>query len=143
MSPTTLGMRKNILKAFWDYMKRTKKCPVKENIINNVSYHGVSTNYNLIRKLPSEQQLEEMEKKIMKKKDHFVRLRNLMIFRVLKGSGIRESELAGLDMSDLLIDEEMPYIMVLGKGKYREMEKRIVYLTGDAANAIRAWLEKR
>lgn len=72
-----------------------------------------------------------------------MRIRNIMILRLLKGTGIRESELAGLDMSDLYLDEEMPYIRVMGKGKYREMEMRTVYLTGDARNAIKEWLIER
>ena len=143
MSPTTLETRKNIFSSFWRYLKRTKKCPVQENIIADVSYKGISSNNNLIKKLPSEEQLRAMEEKIIKKKDSFVRVRNLIVLRVLKGTGIRVSELAGLEMSDLYLDEEMPYIKIIGKGKYRTQEARIVYLTGDATNAIKEWLEFR
>ena len=88
-------------------------------------------------------QLKNMEEKIMKKSDGFVRIRNLIVLRVLKGTGLRESELAGLNISDLYLDEEMPYIKIIGKGTYREIEARMVYLTGDAANAIKEWLEYR
>ena len=84
-----------------------------------------------------------MEEKIMRKNDEFVRIRNLIILRVLKGTGLRESELAGLNISDLYLDEEMPYIKIIGKGTYREIEARMVYLTGDAASAIKEWLEYR
>ena len=84
-----------------------------------------------------------MEEKIMRKNDEFVRIRNLNILRVLKGTGLRESELAGLNISDLYLDEEMPYIKIIGKGTYREIEARMVYLTGDAASAIKEWLEYR
>lgn len=76
-------------------------------------------------------------------KDIPVRNRNIAIFRVLRGTGIRESELAGLDLSDLHLDEEMPYITILGKGVYREMQNRTVYLTGSALKALREWLEYR
>lgn len=143
MSPTTLETRKNIFSSFWKYLKRTKACPVKENIIADVSYKGISSSNNLIKKLPSETQLKNMEEKIMKKNDEFVRIRNLIILRVLKGTGLRESELAGLNISDLYLDEEMPYIKIIGKGTYREIEARTVYLTGDAASAIREWSEYR
>lgn len=143
MSPTTLETRKQIFSSFWKYLERTNKCPVKTNIIKDVSYKGISSGNNLIRKLPTEKQLEDMEEKIMKKKDYFIRTRNLMIFRLLKGTGLRESELAGLDLSDLFLDEDMPYITILGKGKYRTREARIVYLTGSAANAIKGWLKYR
>ena len=84
-----------------------------------------------------------MEEKIMWKKDIPVRNRNIAIFRVLRGTGIRESELAGLDLSDLHLDEEMPYITILGKGVYREMQNRTVYLSGSALKAIKEWLEYR
>lgn len=52
----------------------------------------------------------------MKKNDEFIRVRNLIILRVLKGTGLRESELAGLNINDLYIDENMPYIKIIGKG---------------------------
>ncbi len=143
MSPTTLETRKNIFSSFWRYLKRIKNCCVNDNIIADVSYKGISSNNNLIRKLPTDEQLKAMEEKISKKKDHFVRKRNLIILRVLKGTGLRASELAGLSISDLHLDEEMPYITIIGKGKYRILEARIVYLTGDAKNAIKEWLEIR
>ena len=87
----------------------------------------------------------------MWKKDECVRNRNIAIFRVLRGTGIRESELAGLDLSDLHLDEnsecidlnDMSHIMVLPKGYQRETEKRPVYLTGSALKALREWLEYR
>lgn len=143
MSPTTLETRKNIFSSFWKYLKRTKKCPVKENIIADVSYKGISSNNNLIAKFPSETQLKNMEEKIMKKKDEFIRVRNLIILRVLKGTGLRESELAGLNISDLYLEVDMPCIKTIRKGKFREREAKTVYLTGDATTAIKEWLEYR
>lgn len=143
MSPTTLETRKNIFSSFWKYLKRSNKCPVKQNIIESVIYKGISSNNNLVKKLPSEEQLRAMEEKIVKKPDEFVRTRNLVILRVLKGSGIREAELAGLDISDVFLNEDMPYIKIIGKGKYREIEARQVFLTGDATDAIVEWIEYR
>ena len=143
MSPTTLETRKNIFSSFWKYLKRSNKCPVKQNIIESVTYKGISSNNNLVKKLPSEEQLRAMEEKIAKKLDEFIRTRNLIILRVLKGSGIREAELAGLDISDVFLDEDMPYIKIIGKGKYREIEARQVFLTGDATEAVKEWLEYR
>ena len=84
-----------------------------------------------------------MEEKILWKKDESVRNKNIAIFRLLKGTGLRESEVAGLDLSDLYLDEDMPYITILGKGKYRPQESRMVYLTGSALRALREWLDYR
>lgn len=111
--------------------------------LKEVTYKGIPSGNNLTKKLPTEKQLNDMEEKIMWKKDIPVRNRNIAIFRVLRGTGIRESELAGLDLSDLHLDEEMPYITILGKGVYREMQNRTVYLSGSALKAIKEWLEYR
>ena len=145
LSPTTLETRKNIIRSFLSnvgYYKESTIGDIKE-FFKRVKYKGISSSNNLIKKLPSETQLKNMEEKIMRKNDEFVRIRNLNILRVLKGTGLRESELAGLNISDLYLDEEMPYIKIIGKGTYREIEARMVYLTGDAARAIKEWLEYR
>lgn len=143
MSPTTLETRKHMISSFWDYMSRVKGTEIKDKFFKDVTYKGIPSGNNLTKKLPTEKQLNDMEEKIMWKKDIPVRNRNIAIFRVLRGTGIRESELAGLDLSDLHLDEDMPYITILGKGVYREMQNRIVYLSGTALKAIREWLEYR
>lgn len=143
ISPTTLETRKNIIRSFWNYISRVKGTEIPDKFFDDVNYKGISSGNNLIKKFPTELQLKDMEEKIMWKKDIPVRNRNITIFRVLRGTGIRESELAGLDLSDLHLDEDMPYITILGKGVYREMQNRIVYLSGTALKAIREWLEYR
>lgn len=143
MSPTTLETRKHIISSFWDYMSRVKGTEIKDGFFKDVNYKGIPSGNNLTKKLPTEKQLNDMEEKIMWKKDIPVRNRNITIFRVLRGTGIRESELAGLDLSNLHLDEEIPYITILGKGVYREMQNRMVYLSGSALKAIREWLEYR
>lgn len=149
MSPTTTETRKNIIKSFIQDIYSYRECLLRE-VYNNIEdfykmikYKGIPSGNNLTKKLPTEKQLNDMEEKIMWKKDVPVRNRNIAIFRVLRGTGIRESELAGLDLSDLHLNEEMPYITILGKGVYREMQNRTVYLSGSALKAIREWLEYR
>ena len=149
MSPTTTETRKNIIKSFIQDIYSYRECLLRE-VYNNIEdfykmikYKGIPSGNNLTKKLPTEKQLNDMEEKIMWKKDIPVRNRNIAIFRVLRGTGIRESELAGLDLSDLHLDEEMPYITILGKGVYREMQNRTVYLSGSALKAIREWIEYR
>ena len=101
MSPTTLETRKHIISSFWDYMSRVKGTEIKDGFFKDVTYKGIPSGNNLTKKLPTEKQLNDMEEKIMWKKDISVRNRNIAIFRVLRGTGIRESELAGLDLTDL------------------------------------------
>ena len=149
MSPTTTETRKNIIKSFIQDIYSYRDCLLREvyskieDFYKMIKYKGIPSGNNLTKKLPTEKQLNDMEEKIMWKKDIPVRNRNITIFRVLRGTGIRESELAGLDLSDLHLDEEMPYITILGKGVYREMQNRTVYLSGSALKALREWLEYR
>ena len=149
MSPTTTETRKNIIKSFIQDIYSYRECLLREVYSNiedfykMIKYKGIPSGNNLTKKLPTEKQLNDMEEKIMWKKDIPVRNRNIAIFRVLRGTGIRESELAGLDLSDLHLNEEMPYITILGKGVYREMQNRTVYLSGSALKALNEWLEYR
>lgn len=143
MSPTTLETRKNIIRSFWNYISRVKGTEISNKFFDDVTYRGISFGSNLIKKLPTERQLKDMEERILWKKEETVKNRNIAIFNILKGTGLRESELAGLDLSDLYLDEDMPYITILGKGKYREAESRIVYLTNGACKALLDWLEYR
>lgn len=149
MSPTTTETRKNIIKSFIQDIYSYRDCLLREvyskieDFYKMIKYKGIPSGNNVTKKLPTEKQLNDMEEKIMWKKDIPVRNRNITIFRVLRGTGIRESELAGLDLSDLHLDEEMPYITILGKGVYREMQNRTVYLSGSALKALNEWLKYR
>ena len=145
MSPSTLQIRKNIFKSFWGKMVGTMKVPVNTNVINDISYKGISYNQNnVLLKLPSQEDIDEMIDRIKWKKDDFVRERNLTVMSLLMGTGLRESELAGLDMSDLFLDEENPYIKIIGKGQLREQESRIVFLSEEeTVDSLRHWLDIR
>lgn len=151
LSKTTLNTRKHIFGSFWEYLVDTNKCPVEKNIMLSIKYKGKCSNNNLIRKFPSEEQLDKMEESIMKKHDDLVRIRNLSVLKVLKGTGIRESELAGLDLEDLYLDkksynfigEMMPCIRIVPKGSYDKDESRVVYITGSAIESLKEWLDYR
>lgn len=144
MSPTTLETRKNIIRSFWNYISRVKGSNIAKDFFDDVTYSGISSSdNNLVKKLPSNEQIKQLEEKISNKTDDFLRIRNLSIVRLLKGSGLRESELVGLELKDLFLNEDIPYVKTVRKGKYREMEARNVFLTNDAKEAIVEWLEVR
>lgn len=145
MSPTTLQTRKNIFNSFWNKMVGTTKVPVCTNVVNDVTYKGIGYNQNnLLLKLPSQENIDEMIERIKWKKDDFVRERNLVVINLLMGTGLRESELAGLDLTDLYLEEENPYIKIIGKGVYREQESRIVFLSEEeTVESIKYWLTIR
>lgn len=144
-SLTTLSMRKHVLESFWRYLISLSDSPIRSNVAKDAAWKGIKEDNSSIstRKMATEEQIEKMMKNIAKKKDPFIRERNEIILRVLKGTGIRESELAGLDRNDVYIygdeRESRPFIKVLGKGKYRQQEARLVLLTGDATSAFVEW----
>lgn len=145
MSPTSLNTRKNIFKSFWNKMIDTKKVPVDTNVVKGVTYTGISYNQNnILLKLPLQEDIDEMIERIKWKKDIFVRERNLVVLYLLMDTGLRVSELAGLDISDIYLDEENPYIKIIGKGNFREESSRIVFLSEDrTVENIKHWLDIR
>ena len=143
---TTLQTKKNQLGSFWEYLLQEKY--VEKNIIHSIKseeFKPAKTNRRKMTKMPIYEDIVDMIEKINKKKDEFIRIRNLIILRVLKGTGLRESELAGLDMDNVFLNEEHPYILVISKGTYDYTDdgKDIVYLTKDATVAIKEWFEYR
>jgi integrase/recombinase XerC len=64
-------------------------------------------------------------------------LRDRAVLEVLYGSGLRVSELAGLDLGD--VDLDRAEVRVLGKGR----KERLVPLGGKSVEALRAWLAVR
>ena len=138
ISPSTMMVKKNILGSFWEYM--VKNDYVRKNIIHNIPKQKFKVKKKNNAKVPLP---EDMIEKIKKKKDDFVRERNLVIVRVLKGTGLRESELAGLDLQDLYLEDSRPYITVMGKGVYYTQDAESVLVSKDAKLAFEEWLKIR
>ncbi len=70
-------------------------------------------------------------------REESLRLRDRAILELLYGAGLRVSELAGLTLSALELDERRA--RVLGKGR----KERLAPFGGPALEALRAWLEVR
>lgn len=141
LKPSTIETKKNILSGFWSNL-------VDEEIVNKNIIHSIpKTKFKIKKKnnakVPLPEDMIEMIEKIKRKKDEFVRERNLAIVRVLKGTGLRVSELAGLNLSDLHLDCDHPYITVMGKGVYYEEDADPVLVSKDAKLAIEKWLKIR
>lgn len=146
---TTTEVHKQQLRSFWKHLVSIHDCPVTRNIVEDVRYQGAKYD-NKVAKYATDQQLYSMEQNVEKKKNDFLRIRNLAVLRVIKGTGIRESELCGLDLEDVFLHGDSdnkkidPFIVVLSKGKYRkERDSRHVYLTKDAINAITEYIDVR
>lgn len=143
---TTLQTKRNFLGSFWEYLVREKY--VSQNVIHDAKseqFKPAKTNRKKLLKMPSQQDIDAMMRKMESKNDLFIKKRNPIVVRVLRGTGLRESELAGMDMEDLFLNKEAPYILVISKGSYQydDEGKDIVYLTRDATNALREWIDFR
>jgi len=68
--------------------------------------------------------------------DEARRLRDRAVLELLYGSGLRVSELCGIDIDDLALDQG--HVRVLGKGN----KERIVPLSAPAVEALKAWLQE-
>lgn len=140
-SPSTINTKKNVLSSFWSHLVDEGICD--KNIIHSIPKSKFKIKKKNNAKVPLPEDMMEMMEKIKKKKDDFVRERNLMIVRVLKGTGLRESELAGLDLKDLYLDDSKPYITVMGKGVYYTQDAESVLVSKDAKLAFEEWLDIR
>jgi site-specific recombinase XerC len=80
---------------------------------------------------------------ILNIRNEFERLRNFAIVKLFMGSGIRVSELIGLDLNDLYFDCNEPYVTILSKGEQDEEFKEEVPVNESAVKAVREYLEVR
>lgn len=141
ISPSTINTKKNVLSSFWSHLVDEGVC--NKNIIHSIPKSKFKIKKKNNAKVPLPEDMMEMIEKIKRKKDDFVRERNLVIVRVLKGTGLRESELAGLDLNDLHLEDNKPYIAVMGKGVYYTQDAEPVLISKDAKSALEEWLEIR
>ena len=118
-------------------------CTKKNNIIRHIPSHlykSEVTQKEVI--VPTDEQVEEF---ICNLNDgngnEFNIIRNIAIVKLIMGSGIRSEELINLDMKDLYLDEERPYIMVLGKGKIEQYDK--VFISQEAKQYVEDYLKQR
>lgn len=141
ISPSTINTKKNVMSSFWSHLVDEGICD--KNIIHSIPKSKFKIKKKNNAKVPLPEDMMEMIEKIKQKKDDFVRERNLVIVRVLKGTGLRESELAGLDITDLHLEDNKPYITVMGKGVYYTQDAEPVLVSKDARQAFEEWLKIR
>lgn len=140
-SLSTVNTKKAILGGFWTYLVNTEV--TNRNIVHSIpksKYKEEAT--RKVVEIPTEDQLDSFIQNLMiGNNNEFNIQRNLTIVHLFIGSGIRAEELIGLDMSDLYLEEDRPYIMVMGKGK-RHVKDR-VYITDQAADYLDEYIDFR
>lgn len=125
----TVNRKISSLKAFYKYVLRTGR-------INNNPAEMIQT-LKAEKHMPTFLSVDEVLELLKSKNDQSVLgLRNRAMLEIFYSSGLRLSELAGLDLID--IDFNQKLVKVRGKGR----KERIVPIGGPALNAIKEYLEK-
>ena len=86
---------------------------IERNIMSKVCID--KPKYKPIR-FASMEDKDNLIKQLKEMKNEFDRVRNIAVVELLMGSGVRVEELAGLNVDDLHLDEDVPYIYVTRKG---------------------------
>lgn len=117
---SSITTQKAIISSFWTYLESRRVC--ESNIVYKVPkklYKVEKSNIDTTVKIPTQEELDRFERNVKRIPNKFTSCRNLTIIKLFCGSGIRSEELIGLDMKDVFLEVESPYIMVWGKGKSR------------------------
>jgi site-specific recombinase XerD len=130
MKPASIARPIRALNSFFDWL-------VESNV--------VPTNPTQVSRLPKEtkrppKSLSEQEMYRLRRAVHKGRnARDIAVFEMLAGTGLRVSEVCHLELSDVTISERKGIVRVHGKGgKYRE-----VPLNAEVRKSLRAYLDER
>lgn len=133
--------KKNVFSAFWNYMFLNKY--VEDNIIRHIPGHLFKSEVTQKEvEVPTDEQIESFICNINDGNgNEFNIIRNLTIVKLFMGSGIRSEELINIDIKDLYLDKDKPYVMILGKGKIEQYDK--VFISPEARDYIKDYLKIR
>ncbi|MBN1550164.1 tyrosine recombinase XerC, partial [bacterium] len=126
---STIERKLAALRSFFHYLKQTGL--LSENPVKHILMPRKQ------RKLPVFLTIDETERLLESPQpiNELKLVRNLAIAEMLYGTGVRVSELVGLNLSD--VDFEMEEIRVLGKGG----KERLIPVTKPALGILRKYLE--
>lgn len=137
---STIDTKKNALGSFWTYLSTHHY--VYDNIVRLIPggrFSVETSNEERVVTVPTDTELEEFLVRLNDGNgNEFNIIRNMSIVKLIMGSGIRSEELINLDICDLCLEEENPYIMVLGKGKQNKKDK--VYISDNARDYLMEYL---
>lgn len=139
---TTLVTIKKRLSSFWTYL--CDEYTGFKNIFKAMQKGKFEIVIDKEGKTPSDDELDALlERLANESKGSFMKVRNVAIVRLLADSGLRISELVGMDIDDIYLDNDDPYIMVLRKGYIKEGNKKKVKLFSSTIPYLKQWIEIR
>jgi integrase/recombinase XerD len=134
LSDNTVGARHRALRALYKFM-------LTDEIITTNPMADIPVPQIREERVPQALEQEQIDAMVRgcRPKSTLIGSRDRALVTLISSSGIRASECLGLTESDLHLDEEQPYVTVLGKGnKFREAA-----CSYEAAAAIAAYLRQR
>lgn len=128
-APSSIERRVSAIKGFHRFL-------VRENITGKNPSDALRLP-NVPDTLPDVLSIEQVERMLAGPfEDDAIGLRNRAILEVLYGCGLRVSELTGLDLGSIMLEEG--FLRVVGKGS----KERVAPIAGTADAALRAYLER-
>lgn len=139
---STINSKIKQLKSFFKYLSYNDY--IDKDYIQGISktkfkYNNTQQVKEL--KLPRRAEINELIRTIKQKnKREFNKERDVTIVETFLNTGLRLSELVGLNKDDLFLDVDKPYLKVVGKGSYIEEEAEKVYLNEKIVGILKRWL---
>lgn len=134
LAPTSIARKLSSVRAFYVFLGRTGE--VRENPAALLQSPKLSRGLPLVLRPEAAAEVVESPESGPLGSD-IERLRDRALLELLYGSGLRVSELAGLDLE--AVDVRQAELRVLGKGR----KERIVPMSGKALDALAAYLPRR
>ncbi|KPU83045.1 site-specific tyrosine recombinase XerC [Psychromonas sp. PRT-SC03] len=125
----SIATKISALRSFLEFL-------VQDEVITFNPAKGVVTP-KLDKPLPKNISVDEVFQLLNIHEDDPLSLRDQCMMELMYSSGLRLSELVGIDLKDLKLREAE--VMVLGKGS----KQRLLPITKKAVNSLRAWLQVR
>lgn len=129
LSGKTIQRQLSSLRRLYEYL-------IKEQLISHNPLKGVSAP-KTGRKLPKAPDIEQLEQLLHNTDNDTLHIRDCAMFELLYSSGLRLSELTGIDGIDLKLSDQQ--LRVLGKGS----KERDVPIGKKAVQALQKWLAVR
>lgn len=132
VSQCTMDSKRRYLSSIFGLLKKHKK--INENPMDMIEQIKFRSK---VKQPLSEKEIEDINNAINNTKNKVAKIRNTAIMQLCLDTGVRVSELTGIDIAD--VDFLKREIKVLGKGN----KERIVYFTEDSKNKLNNYLNLR
>jgi integrase/recombinase XerC len=129
LNPRSVQRRLSALRGFFNYL-------IREGVLDSNPAADIRAPKSA-KRLPKTLDVDQVATLLARKPTDALSRRDLAMLELLYSSGLRLSELAGLDVADLDLADRT--VRVLGKGS----KTRVLPVGGKAVAALRAWLAER